>query len=207
MTVVFCYTFFAKTWKKEIGYKKWNCHSVETLAKDLLFAIPKQLSSHVRVSKNISPPLKKRNVKWHKYCLKDLPGRRFIYMPVLCPAGLPLRRHSKEWCNDMQSLEMIKMWQALFSTEALLIHCVCRHRRSSRQPYSGILYFVLLPVNWKEENDKARIYSFDHRDTICSPPRETATGRLPEMGRRHIKSLLAATFLQCSTSYTTCVLL
>ena len=27
----------------------------------------------------------------------------------------------------------------------------------------------LLPVNWKEENDKARIYSFDHRETTCSP--------------------------------------
>ena len=77
-----------------MGYKKWNCHSVETLAKDLLFAIPKQLSSHVRVSKKVSPLFKKRNVKWHKYCLKDLPGRRFIYMPVLCPAGLPLRQAS-----------------------------------------------------------------------------------------------------------------
>ena len=119
--------------------------------------------------KTFLPLFKKRNVYWHKYCLKDLPGRRFIYMPVLCPAGLPaLRRHS-EWCNDMQSLEMIKMWQALFSTEAPLIRCVCRHRRSSRQPYSGILYFVFLPVNWKEENDKARIYSFDHRETTCSP--------------------------------------
>ena len=148
MTVVFCYTFFAKTWKKEMGYKKWNCHSVETLAKDLLFAIPKQLSSHVRVTQIVSPLLKKRNVKWHKYCLKDLPGRRFIYMPVLCPAGLPLRRHS-EWCNDMQSLEMIKMWQALFSTQAPL-SAVCRHRRSSRQPYRcGILYFVFLTCKLK----------------------------------------------------------